>query len=383
MLVIPPLGGLIGTPVNLIILVGQCIKSCRYKSGASVNIHIQHLFMLLFQVQLNDICFSWSPRMCVYVYTSNVFNCNISSFVHLCVCLQVSKSPKSGKRKRLERNSEINGSNAFPLTDTHSSPPSNSLAERDHESRSSSAEQSTDRQPFQTCQGTQEESVQTRTARCQSDSPDCCSGLRKTPPRSSKGCGRVCTACPCGTKVGGVAGNSASKPQEKPNPYSSVNSSKSLSYASNTDVTTVNRLADSVSGSTASNSASGVEMTPGSQSHVRKDVKGTMPTAAVLTSQPKGQPARKGSSSCTQGKTHAKSTSHQLETGAQTPSTPIEVKKVPSSVQQLYTSYKIPSELYSSVLLDPEEIKRQERIKRLKDLLQEKEAALEKLRKSM
>lgn len=326
------------------------------------------------------------------------------------------KPVKTGKRKRLERNGEQNCSDTFSLIDTHSSPFSNGLVECDYESQSASAEQSTDRQVFQTYQGAEEETpstsgahkvsditinllcsssllepVQAHIAKCQSDSPACCSGLRKTPPRLSKGCGRVCTACPCGTKVGGVAANSASKPREKPNPCSSVNSSKSVSVDSNRDVTTVDRSADSVSSSTNSNSASGKsgdETTHGSQSHANKDVKGTLPTAAFLTNQPEVQPAMSGtcssSSRCTQDKTCDKSPSSQLETGTQKSNKLNEVKTTSSSSQQLsYTSYKIPSELYSSVLLDPEEIKRQERIRRLKDLLQEKEAALEKLRKSM
>ncbi|KAB5567485.1 hypothetical protein PHYPO_G00233320 [Pangasianodon hypophthalmus] len=324
---------------------------------------------------------------------------------------QVPKPVKTGKRKRLLRNGEENGSDTFSLSDAHSSRLSNGLVECDYEIESASAEQSTDSQVFHTCQGAEEETpstsgackvsdittdllcsssmfepVQTHTAKDQSDSPDCCSGLRKTLPRSSKGCGKMCTACPCGTKVGGVAGNSASKPRENPNPCSSVNSSKGVSSESNRE-SAVDRLADSVSSSTNNNSASGKsgdEMTHGSQSHVSKEVKGTLPTATFSTSQPAMAGTWSCSSRSTQDKTRDKSASSQSETGTQKPNKLNEVKTISSSVQQLsYTSYKIPSELYSSVLLDPEEIKRQERIKRLKDLLQEKEAALEKLRKSM
>lgn len=330
--------------------------------------------------------------------------------------IQTQVPEKTGKRKRLERNGDKTSSDTFSFTDEHSSPPSNTLVECDHETQSVSAEQSTDRQVVQTCQGAEEETpstsgacdvsdttinhlylssslepVQAHTAKCQSDSPACCSGLRKTPPRSSKGCGRVCTACPCGTKVGGVAGNSASKPGEKPTPCSSITSSKSVLPESNRDAITVDRLADSVSRSTNSNSASGKsgdETTRGSQLHVSTDVKSTLLTATFSTSQPEATPAMTGtcssSSRCTQDTTRDKPTSSQLETGAPKPSKPNEMKTSSSSDRQLYyTSYKIPSELYSSVVLDPEEIKRQERIKRLKDLLQEKEAALEKLRKSM
>ncbi|MCJ8735002.1 hypothetical protein PDJAM_G00241840 [Pangasius djambal] len=322
------------------------------------------------------------------------------------------KPVKTGKRKRVVRNGEKNGSDTFSLSNAHSSRLSNGLVECDYEIESESADQSTDRQVFQTCQGAEEETpstsgackvsdittdllcssslfepVQTHNDNDQSDSPACCSGLRKTLPRSSKGCGRMCTACPCGTKVGGLAGNSASKPREKPTPCSSVNSSKSVSSESNRDVTTVDRLADSVSSSTNSNSASGMsgdETTHGSQSHVSKEVKGTLPTATFSASQPAVAGTLSSSSRSTQDKTCVKSTSSQSETDTQKPNKLTEVKTISSSVQQLsYTSYKIPSELYSSVLLDPEEIKRQERIKRLKDLLQEKEAALEKLRKSM
>lgn len=295
----------------------------------------------------------------------------------------MSKPVKTGKRKRLESTGEKSGSDAFSFTVTHSSPLSNGLVECDYEIKRASPEQSADGQVIQACPGAEEESGQIHTTKCESEGPDCCPGLRKTPPRSSKGCGRVCTACPCGTKVGGVADNSASKPREKPNPCSGFNSSKN---ESDRDATPVDRLADSVSSSKNGNSASGSsgdEMTP-----VSKDVEGTLPTAAVSTCRPEGQPKKadtcSSSSKCTQDKTWETSTSSQLDADTQKPSALKEVKMVSSSVQKLsYTSYKIPSELYSSVLLDPEEIKRQERIKRLKDLLQEKEAALEKLRKSM
>lgn len=59
----------------------------------------------------------------------------------------------------------------------------------------------------------------------------------------------------------------------------------------------------------------------------------------------------------------------------------VEVEALPLMGRYSTTeTYKLPSELFSSVVLDPEEIKRQERIKRLKDTLREKEAALERLR---
>ncbi|XP_058245854.1 ligand-dependent nuclear receptor-interacting factor 1 isoform X2 [Hemibagrus wyckioides] len=318
---------------------------------------------------------------------------------------------KNGKRKRLETNEGKNGSDTFSLINTDSPTQSNGLVECDYEFQGASAEQSTDRQVFQTCQAAEEETPSTSSAhkvsdlttnphcssslvesvQAQGDGPVCCSGLRKTPPRSSKGCGRVCTACPCGTKVGGVAGNSAHKPREKPNTTSSVHSSKSVSGESNQDVAPAEEImSDTVSSSTDCNSAlrsSGDKMTHSSQSHISKDVKGPLPTATFST-RPAGQAATtetcSSSSRCTLDKTCNKSTSRQIEKGTQKPNKQDEVKTVSCSVRQLsYTSYTIPSELYSSVPLDPEEIKRQERIKRLKDLLQEKEAALEKLRKSM
>ncbi|KAM9475282.1 uncharacterized protein lrif1 [Clarias gariepinus] len=272
------------------------------------------------------------------------------------------------KRKRLERNEEKNGteqeapsiSDACKVSDTTSNLPcSSSLPEPVNHS-----------------------------SECQSDSPACCSGLRKTPPRSSKGCRRVCTACPCGTKVGGVAGNSPSKPREQVTPCSSVTSSKSISSESDRDVNTADGLTDSLSNKNSASGKSRDKTKHCSQSHVSKDVKGTLSTATISTSHPGGQPAMtetcSSSSKHTQDKTCDKSTSSQLETGTEIPNPLKDVRKISSSIEQLqYTSYKIPDELYSSVLLDPEEIKRQERIKRLKDLLQEKEAALEKLRRSM
>ncbi|XP_027023237.1 ligand-dependent nuclear receptor-interacting factor 1 isoform X3 [Tachysurus fulvidraco] len=294
---------------------------------------------------------------------------------------QMPKPEKTGKRKRLQTNGGKSGSDTISSIDVHLSALSNVLVECDYELQSAS-------KMFQTCPATEKETastsdattnlhsstslvepVQTHTAKCQSDSPDCCSGLRKTLPRSSKGCGRVCTACPCGTKVGGVAGNSAYKPREKPNPSSSINSSNSASSESNRDGTPVDEvMAGSVSCSTSCSSAfqnSGDKTTHGSQSQ---------PATEICSSH----------SRCNQDKTSYKSTGSQLDTGTRKPNKLDEVNTFSSSVPHLsYSSYKIPSELYSSVLLEPEEIKRQERIKRLKDLLQEKEAALEKLRKSM
>lgn len=316
---------------------------------------------------------------------------------------------KNGKRKRLETNEGKNGLDTFSLINTDSPTQSNGLVECDYEFQGASAEQSTDRQGFQTCQAAEEETPSTSSAhkvsdlttnplcsssfvesvQAQGDGPVCCSGLRKTPPRSSKGCGRVCTACPCGTKVGGVAGNSSQKPREKPNTTTSVHSSKSVSGESNQDVAQAEEImSDTVSSSTDCNSAlgsSGDKTTHGSQSHISKDVKDPLPTDTFST-RPAGQAATtetcSSSSRCTQDKTCNKSPSRQF--GTPKPNKQDEMKTVSYSVRQLsYTSYTIPSELYSSVPLDPEEIKRQERIKRLKDLLQEKEAALEKLRKSM
>lgn len=310
---------------------------------------------------------------------------------------------KTGKRKRLERNERKNSYDTCSFIDRHSSALSNSLVECYCEIQSASAERSTDTQVLQTFQAAEEEPpstsnackvshmtsssvepVKTHTAKCQDvDSRNCCLGLRKTPPRSSKGCGRVCTACPCGTKVGGVTGNLASKPREK--------SSPSSPSAKNKTVTTVDAaMKDSVLNSAKCRSASGNSEdkgTRGSQLHVGKNDKVPLPPGTLLTDQPESQPATMEACSSlrlTQDKTCDDSTSSQLETGPQKPNEQNEVKNItPSVPQSSHTSFKIPSELYSSVPLDPEEIKRQERIKRLQDLLQEKEAALEKLKKSM
>lgn len=313
----------------------------------------------------------------------------VSNFVYIVLLifvfsLQEPKPVKTGKRKRLESNGEKK------LPDAHSLPLSYSLVQSVHEIQSASSAQTTDRQDFEMFPDAEEDSGHTHTAKSQSDSLDCCSGLRKTPPRSSKGCGRVCTACPCGTKVGGVTVNSASEPCEKPNLCSDINSSKSEPVS---DEPIVDRLAYSVSSLNGRNALrnSEEETTPGSRLHVGKDVKGSV--SAISTGQPVVQPAMTGtcssSSGCTQNSSWNKSTICRLETATQNASilktsTQNEVKAVLSSNRKLsYTSFKIPSELFSSVLLDHEEIKRQERIKRLKDLLEEKEAALEKLKKNM
>ncbi|KAF4072249.1 hypothetical protein AMELA_G00260890 [Ameiurus melas] len=277
--------------------------------------------------------------------------------------IQTQVPEKTGKRKRLERNGDKTSLDTFSFTEECSSPPSNALVECDHETQTASAEQSIDIQVVQTRQGAEEETpstsgacdvsdtitnhfcsssslepVQAHTDNC-SDNPACCSGLRKTPPRSSKG-----------RQIG--------------------------------------RFRFTLKQQHSASGKSGDETAGGSQSNVSTDVKSTLPTATFSTSQPKAKPAMtgtcSGSSRCTRDMPCDKPTSSQLETGTPKPSGPNEMKTSSSSDSQLYyTSYKIPSELYSSVVLDPEEIKRQERIKRLKDLLQEKEAALEKLRKSM
>lgn len=313
-------------------------------------------------------------------------------FVYFCcvVCLQVSKPIKTGKRKRLERTGETNSSDPFSLIDSHSSP--NGVVEHDNEIESASAEESTDRQVFEMREGAEEESsssmepAHTRTHKCQSDGPDCCWGLRKTPPRSNKGCGRVCTACPCGTKVGGVAGNSAPKPGEMQNPCSGINSPVRVSRESNSDAATCDGLADSVSSSSSASGNPADETIHDCPPHASKDVQGTLPASTFPINKPECKPATtrtcSSGSGCTKHETCNKPISSQLETSSQKPSKPPETNSFPV-LQSSNTSYKIPSELYSSLLLDPEEIKRQERIKRLKDLLQEKEAALEKLRKSM
>ncbi|KAI5614024.1 ligand-dependent nuclear receptor-interacting factor 1, partial [Silurus asotus] len=324
-----------------------------------------------------------------------IHNSNVETKSKQLIKTQVPKLVKSSKRKRIERTRGKKGSGPVSMN-AHLSPPSTGSIECDDATQSGSAEQSTDTQIHQNCEGAENEitstsgadkvpdittdvpcfsassePVQIHATKSESNSSACCSQLRKTPPRSSKGCGRVCTACPCGTTVGRVAANSPSKPQETPSPCSKSESSR--------DVNTADRLADSdasLTNNSNSSSELGKSANSGSQSEVNKDVKGTLIIKGT------NQPATIGtcsSSRYTKDKTGDKSTGSQVETCVQMP--PKELKSVPSSDRQLYyTTYKIPKELYSPVVLDPEEIKRQERIKRLKDLLQEKEAALEKLR---
>ncbi|KAL7885039.1 hypothetical protein AOLI_G00078090 [Acnodon oligacanthus] len=252
-------------------------------------------------------------------------------------------------------------------------------------------------EPFCSLSSCQPQQIQT--AWSHTDRTACTSLSRKTPPRQSKGSGRICTACPCGTKVGVITPNS-SKPQNKTSSAAVVVPSKqtSVSKESKRDCNTVDKvLENSVLDPPVMNDElekSEDEAVLSGQSYSKPGESSSQTTASLAKQQDRVSQA--GSSSrgrtcrssvsrdSTPGKTYDDGTGGHVEATKHDLYNPKKEKAPCSSVGEMFgVGENMPSEFYSSIMLDPEEVKRQERIKRLKDLLKEKEAALEKLRKSM
>uniref|UniRef100_W5KJ59 Ligand dependent nuclear receptor interacting factor 1 n=1 Tax=Astyanax mexicanus TaxID=7994 RepID=W5KJ59_ASTMX len=243
-----------------------------------------------------------------------------------------------------------------------------------NEMQSMSTDACTDSKVLLYCQGSDEEtptenlieplcsssssfqSQQTQTGTCGTNGKACMAVSRRTPARQSKGNGRVCTACPCGTKVGAIAAISPFKSLEKPNRPAVIDPPKQASVltGSNRDCKNVgkvlNKPVTSPPKSSVASGKSGDEKLHSTELHT-KPAKGLNPSSLSMQ----------------HDVSHSSSSSVSSEEAA-------------SSSTSSNNAF---IELYSSVMLDPEELKRQERIKRLKVLLKEKEAALEKLRQSM
>ncbi|XP_072537046.1 uncharacterized protein lrif1 [Salminus brasiliensis] len=284
--------------------------------------------------------------------------------------------PEDAKRKRLE-----GGKQRTCFDSTSSSVINSSLQSKGtvkYDKQSVSVDACTDSKVLLYCQGPEEEtpstssssevakqtveplssssssfqSLESQTARIPADSTACISVSRKTPARQSKGSGRVCTACPCGTKVGAIAAISACKPHGKPSMPAVIDSSNQASNLTETnrDCNTVEKVLKKSNSSPPKSSVSakkfGDEKVHSNQLHIKPD-NDLLQNFSSLTMQ---QDA---------------------------------VSQPGSSSEGAMNGSSSPIELYSSVMLDSEEIKRQERIQRLKDLLKAKEAALEKLRQSM
>ncbi|XP_051524322.1 uncharacterized protein LOC127423786 isoform X2 [Myxocyprinus asiaticus] len=246
-------------------------------------------------------------------------------------------------------------------------------------------------------------SEQTVTQTSQTLSPS--SATRKTPPRSKRG--KVCTACPCGTVIGTAEATISLQPQERPNPPTVVESHKE----------TRRSCLDKTPGESWRPET---HQPTGDHDSVKKAVK------KRLSSSP--QNGKSSSKKSTRETSHSISSLHSLanitqldafssstwqdgnqiemfSNGTECSTTPsghtwTEMSEQDSSHTQMASNETSMSshswkqqgpkvdelstqELYSVEVLDAEEIKRRERIKRLKDLLKEKEAALERMQQSM
>ncbi|XP_076859743.1 ligand-dependent nuclear receptor-interacting factor 1 isoform X2 [Brachyhypopomus gauderio] len=228
---------------------------------------------------------------------------------------------------------------------------------------------------------------------------------RKTPHRVSKGCGRVCTACPCGTKVGAMSTALLSKPEEKPVLPAAVDSTGgAVDVNKSSRDKKMEQKGDKVVESPISRpqDSSGVPAKAGDDMvHSSRADIGELPFHGTCSVRVASSHLEEAShldissketicsitpGAVTQEESCEQNPGGQQETVPQEQYTLDQVEgKVPSSSVEEARDVGdgFPYELFSSLLLDPEEIKRQERIKRLKDLLREKEAALKKLRQNM
>ncbi|XP_016350610.1 ligand-dependent nuclear receptor-interacting factor 1-like [Sinocyclocheilus anshuiensis] len=226
------------------------------------------------------------------------------------------------------------------------------------------------------------------------------SSSRKTPPRSIKV--KVCTACPCGTVLGAAEATSSLHSQDRLNPCTVVESHKGTrrsclnktpgeSHQSqklqpqNKDlVKKVGKkrssgnprknkaLLESSTSDTSHNISSPVivcSSAPSSSS--LQDCNNQIELSSVRTE------CGNMTSSNTDAETSQQDTS-QVQTASENPSMSFSKKQQGHKIDIFPTQ-----SLFTLETLDAEEIKRRERIKRLKDLLKEKEAALEQMQRSM
>ncbi|XP_051509153.1 ligand-dependent nuclear receptor-interacting factor 1-like isoform X2 [Myxocyprinus asiaticus] len=186
------------------------------------------------------------------------------------------------------------------------------------------------------------------------------SATRKTPPRAKRG--KVCTACPCGTVLGTAEATSSLQPQERPNPHTVVESHKEARNCLNktpvescqSDTPQPTRECDPVKKAGKKRLSSSPQ---NDKSLSKKCIKETSHAISEMSEQ---------------------DISHTRITSNETSMRSNPWKQQGPKVNELSTQ-----DLYSVEVLDAEEIKRRERIKRLKDLLKEKEAALERMQRSM
>ncbi|XP_052460382.1 ligand-dependent nuclear receptor-interacting factor 1 [Carassius gibelio] len=225
------------------------------------------------------------------------------------------------------------------------------------------------------------------------------SSLRKTSPRSIKV--RVCTACPCGTVLGAFENTSSLHSQDRPNPYTVAESHKSKrrSCLNKTPGEThqshklqpqnkglVKKAGKKRSSGNPCQDISLLESSTSDASHSISSPKSSMnmcssaPSLSSLQDHNNQTELSSIRTECgnmtsinTDAETPQQDTS-QVQTASDNPSMSLSKK------QQGHKIDKFPTQsLYTLETLDAEEIKRRERIKRLKDLLKEKEAALERM----
>ncbi|KAK9970737.1 hypothetical protein ABG768_026653 [Culter alburnus] len=215
---------------------------------------------------------------------------------------------------------------------------------------------------------------------------------RKMPPRSKKG--KVCTACPCGTVLGVAEATSSLHPQEKPNPCTVAESHKGTkrSCLNKTPVersqpkdpvqkATKKPLSRSPRKDNAPLESSTSESSHNISSHHSSlsafSSSNLQDCNNHITLSSRGIKCGNTSGSHTNDETSQQDSS-QVQTASNSPIIPFSNKHLGPKIDNFPTQV-----LYSLETLDAEEIKRQERIKRLKDLLKEKEAALERMQQSM
>ncbi|XP_043102865.1 ligand-dependent nuclear receptor-interacting factor 1 [Puntigrus tetrazona] len=174
------------------------------------------------------------------------------------------------------------------------------------------------------------------------------SSQRKTPARSKKG--KVCTACPCGTVLGATEATSSLHSQYRPNLGTAVESHKGTRKSC-------------------------LNKTPEECPHPQKrQQKNPDPVKKAWKKQSRN-PLLEGSTSQTSNDISVNVTASAAldNPSASFSEKPQRPKRDAFPTQSLYTLET----------LDAEEIKRRERIERLKGLLKEKEAALERMQRSM
>ncbi|XP_051949749.1 uncharacterized protein lrif1 isoform X2 [Xyrauchen texanus] len=183
---------------------------------------------------------------------------------------------------------------------------------------------------------------------------------RKTPPRSKRG--KMCTACPCGTVLGTAEATSSLQQQERLNPHTVESHKEARRNCLNK--TPVERR----------------------QSDTHQPTRGHDPVkkAGKKRSSSSPQNDKSLSKKCIKETSHAISEmSEQDISHTQITSNETSMRSYPWKQQDPKVNELSTQDLYSVEVLDAEEIKRRERIKRLKDLLKEKEAALERMQRSM